>query len=281
MKSFFYRIVALTLVASPLAGCGVFGSKTDANAPNRFNSFQEEQERVNSRRESAPVKIDNARVAASNLRLAAQYYAYGQYPTAQNVILRSLQVDSENAAAWSLAGSISYQLNDLPKARENFAKSLALAPNDPDILHNYGTFLCRTGSEAEGVAYFDKALSIPTYTRPSSSETGAGACLLRLGRDQEAQARFSTALTTDPLNAQALLGSSQLSLKNQEPQRAREMLSRYQQVAPINAASLWLAVQIGRMANNKSDVAMAAKDLRNNFPDSPEVKLLNALPPQE
>lgn len=279
MKSFALRLSVVSLALASLAGCGMFGSKTDPNAPSRFNSFQEEQERVNSRREEAPVKVDNARVAASNLGLAATYYSYGRYTTAQDVILRSLQVDPNNAAAWSLAGSISFELNDLPKARENFAKSLALGGNNPDVLHNYGTFLCRSGSEVEGIAYFDRALAIATYARPASSETGAGGCLMKLGRDDEARGRFGNALMSEPMNAQALLGSAQLALKAREPQRARELLSRYQQVAPVTAASLWLAVQIGQMANNKNDVMMAAKDLRNNYPDSPEVKMLNSLPP--
>lgn len=279
MKSSALRLSVLGLVLASLAGCGVLGNKADPNAPSRSNSFQEEQERVNSRKQDAPTKIDSARVASSNLGLAATYYSYGRYTTAQDVIVRSLEVDPNNAAAWSLAGSISFELKDLPKARENFAKSLALGGDDPDVLHNYGTFLCRSGSEVEGIAYLDRALAIATYTRPSSSEAGAGGCLMKLGRHDEARGRFGNALMSDPMNPQALLGSAQLALKAREPQRARELLSRYQQMAPVTASSLWLAVQIGQLANNKHDVMMAAKDLRNNYPDSPEVKMLNNLPP--
>lgn len=279
MRKNFTWLCLSPCMACMLSACGFLGSKTDPTAANRTDSFQEAQERANSRREVAPVKTDTARVAASNLGLAAQYYAYGQYATAQEVVIRSLQVDPGNPAAWSLAGSISYELNDQTKAKENFARSLELGGSNPDVLHNYATYLCQSGNEMAALTYFDRALAIPTYTRPASSETGAGACLLKMGKDAEAEVRFENAMASEPLNPQALFGGAQLALKFGKVQRARDLLTRYQQVAPVSAASLWLAVQIGRLANNKSDVLMAAQDLRNNYPDSAEVKMLNSLGP--
>lgn len=278
MNRFRLLFIASCLAIASLSGCGIFGSKRDPNAPNRFNSYQEETARAAARKEEAPVKIDNAQVAKSSLALASQYYAYGRYTTALDVINRSLQAEPENAKAWSLAGFINFELNDLPKANENFRKSLALGAGDPDVLHNYATFLCRTGKELESISYFDRALSIPTYQRPSSSETGAGACLLKLGRDEEANARFREALKSDPMNPQALIGSAQLAVKKGDAARARQMLARYQQIVPSSAMSLWLSVLAGRMAGDKNDEQMAAQDLRNNFPDSPETRLLNGLP---
>lgn len=261
-----------------LSGCGVFGAKKDPNAPNPKNTYQEETARMHARQPTVDPRIDVSQIARSNLELAAQYYAYGRYTTADEVIERSLAANPANAKAWSLAASISVELNDIEKARQQFAKSLALGPNDPDVLHNYGTFLCQTGKNEEGLPYFLKALSIPTYQRPATSETGAGACLLQMGRDDEAQARFDAALESEPMNARAILGSLQLAIKRQNALRAKDMLNRYQQVAPVTAQSLWLAVQVARLTGNRADERMAAQDLRNNFQGSPEVKMLDALP---
>lgn len=278
MHSLKLRVIASAFVAVGLGGCSMFGSKQDPNAPNRFNTYQQETARAAERKEEAPAKIDNDQVAKSNLALASQYYAYGRYSTALDVINRSLQADPSNAKAWSLAGFINFELNDLPKANEHFAKSMALGQTDPDVLHNYATFLCRTGKELESIGYFDRALAVPTYQRPASSETGAGACFMKLGRDEEANARFMEALKSEPMNPQALIGSAQLAIKKGDAARARNMLTRYQQIAPSTATTLWLSVLAGRMSGNKNDEQMAAQDLRNNFPDSPETRLLNALP---
>lgn len=270
------RFIAGLLAATLLMGCA---SKTDPNAPSRFNSFQEETARASARRVESVQRVDNVQVARSNLALASQYFAYGRYSTALEVINRSLEVDSANPQAWSLAGAIHFELKDVPAARSAYEKSLAMGPTDPDVLHNYATFLCRNGSEAEGIGYFNRALAIPTYQRPASSASGAGSCLMKLGRDDEARARFAQALREDPSNASALLGSVELAIKRSDAVRAGDLLSKYQQVAPVTAGSLWLAVQVSRLSGNRSEERMAAQDLRNNYPESQELRMLNGLQP--
>lgn len=263
-------VLASSLALLLLAGCASPSSRLPAQQPLV-------QQDMPSRSTSQPSRVDQDEVARINVELAANYYGFRQYDAAHEAITRALEARAENPRALVLAGFIQMELKDAAKAEAYFSQAVQLQPHDPEILHNYATYLCRTGRVAQAVQTFDQALAVPTYRRPGLSQAGAGVCLMKLQRTDEALQRFTEALESEPMHLQALMGVAEISLGKGDAKRAREVLRRYQVVAPATAESLWLEVRIYRALGLKEDESLVASDLRSQFPNSEQTKLLNAL----
>ncbi len=246
----------VTVVAMP-------SSEASQAAPQRAMSREEIEAALND-------------VARTNTELAASYFSYGQLKTALEVVARALQARPDYVPALSVQGLIYGEFQDFAQARVSFERALKIAPNDPDVNHNYGTILCKSGQEVQSIAYFDRALAQPTYRRPDRSHAAAGSCLFKIGRDGEAEARFASALQFNPNFPQAVYGMGEILLKKGLADRARMMMSQYERLAPATADTLWLNVRIARVLGNKDDERMYSGDLLSKFPTSEPAKILAA-----
>ena len=80
--------------------------------------------------------------------------------------------DADYGPAHGMYGVVYLRLNEQAKAAESFDRAMRLAPNDPDINHNYGWFLCQTGREQASIQHFMKAVRDPLYPAPWRSYAG-------------------------------------------------------------------------------------------------------------
>jgi type IV pilus assembly protein PilF len=87
------------------------------------------------------------------------------------------------------------ELKDDAAADASFQRGLKLAPQDPDLNHNYGWFLCQTGREQQSVQWFMNAIKNPLYPTPSKSYAAAGRCLQK---QNPAESVSLNALKLDP-----------------------------------------------------------------------------------
>ena len=78
------------------------------------------------------------------------------------------------------------------------------------------------------------------------------------------------------MRASTLYQMMKLNYEEQRYLQARAFLQRFERVAPHNARSLWLALQVEKHLGNQRRVAAYARMLRDKFPDSPEARALTA-----
>ncbi len=64
-----------------------------------------------------------------------------------------------NARIYNLFGLVYAMLGENAKAEQNFQRALAMAPQDSDIHHNWGWYLCSNGRPRESIPEFEKALA--------------------------------------------------------------------------------------------------------------------------
>lgn len=266
----------LALALSTLAGCA---NSPSSNMPS-INWMNQQHPNSRAARELAnqgvEPQIDLSEVARINAELAANYYNYKQYDAAFDAIERALAAQPNNPKVLILSGFIQVELKNDLRAQTQFDQALSLAPMDSDIIHNYATYLCRTGREGASIAVFDRALAISNNRRPSLSQTGAGMCLLKEKKVAEAFNRFQDALASDPGNPQALMGAADANLQMGNFVRSKDLLHRLRQVAAPSAESLWIEIQVARATHTRSDEVMLSADLRGQFPNSEQIKLLNS-----
>ena len=118
----------------------------------------------------------------------------------------------------------------------------ASSPNDPDINHNYGWFLCQTGREDESIAYFLQARAQPAVSDAGRSYVNAGRVLAAQGqRRRRPRISSSARCGCEPDNPAPLLqpGADPLPAAA-SCEDARRLVGRYNRLVEPPPESLWL-----------------------------------------
>jgi type IV pilus assembly protein PilF len=212
--------------------------------------------------------------ARVHTELAAAYYDRGNMAIALEELRLATTADASYALAHSMFGLVYADLKETSKADESFQRALRLSPNDPEINHAYGWFLCQTSREKESIGFFLQAIRNPLYAAPSRSYTAAGMCSLRMKNTKDAEEFFARALKLDADDPGALLQLGQLRYRQGNVEDARKLVSRHLKLASPSPESLWLAVKVERKLGERTAEQSYANQLRRRFPGSPEYQAL-------
>jgi type IV pilus assembly protein PilF len=278
-----WRLAALLLAGCALAACTTVDEKPQVVRDLRGNDPREVRRDAPARAEpggGAPLAgtpqndSEQRRRASIRLELAAGYYQQGNYPQALEELRSALATDPNFAQAYGLLGLVYMDMNDRVRADESFQRALRLAPEDSELLNNYGWYLCQTERPRESIAQFQAALKNPLYQTPARPLHNAGICSLRAGDPKGAEAYFDQAFRIDPRNPVAMYHLSEIYLKRGELDRARFLSQRLLASYPPSAEMLWLGIRVDRRAGDRDSVASLSAQLRRQFPSSREANLL-------
>jgi type IV pilus assembly protein PilF len=212
--------------------------------------------------------------AKLHTELAAAYYQRGTMGVALEELRAAVAADSSYAPAHGMFGVVYMELRENQLAEQSFERALRLAPNDPDINHNFGWFLCQTKREPDSIKYFMQAVRNPLYPAPWRSYSAAGQCTLRTNNVKDAEDFFGRALKLDPDEPLSLLQMGQIRYRQGRIDEARKLAARYNKLVTPTAESLWLALRVERKAGERVAETAFANQLRRRFAGSPEYQLL-------
>jgi type IV pilus assembly protein PilF len=212
--------------------------------------------------------------AKLHTELASLYYSRGSMGVALEELRTAVAADVDYAPAHGMLGVVYQELRENPLAEQSFERALRLAPNDPDINHNYGWFLCQTKREQTSIKYFLQAIRNPLYPMPWRSYSAAGQCSMRTKNLKEAEDFFQRALKLEPDDPASLLNMGEIRYRQGNVSDARKLVSRYNKLVTPTAESLWLALRIERKGGERVAETGYATQLRRRFPDSPEYQAL-------
>lgn len=260
--------VGVALAALLLAGC----------ASNQQGTQQQQAERTTQATDSGAGLVAEMRDARTRAKahtdLASAYLELGNVGVALEEARIALQADAGYAPAYNVLGLVNMDLKDNAAAETSFQRGLQLAPQDPDLNHNYGWFLCQTGREDQAIQWFTNALRNPLYATPARSWAAAGRCLSRRN-PAEAATYFERALRLDPNLPQALLPYAELLYRRGQLQEAKALVARFNRLVPDGTPeSLWLAVRIERKLGDRLAEANMANQLRRRYAGSPQYQAL-------
>jgi len=206
--------------------------------------------------------------------LAGEYYSRGNYAVALQETRLALKDDSSYFPAFNMQGLVYMELREDGAARESFDKALRLSPNNPEVLNNFGWFLCLRSEGDRGLAMIDRAASDPLYATPEKALLSSGLCLQRLGRKAEAEDRLRRAVQIRPDMVGALYNLAELAYERGAPKDAENYLVRTMRVATPSQDALVLGVKIARANHDRAAEESYLQQLRRRFPDSPQLREL-------
>jgi type IV pilus assembly protein PilF len=212
--------------------------------------------------------------ARLHTELAALYFGRGNMAVALEELRTAVRADSSYAPAYSMFGLVYMDLKENALAQDNFERALRLSPNEPDINHNFGWFLCQSGRESDSIGYFLQAIRNPLYPTPWRSYSAAGLCSLRMDKVQDAEEFFVRALRQEPDDPSALLNLGQIRYTQGKMEEARRFVSRFNRLVTPTPESLWLALRVERKLGQRVAERNFATELRRRYPGSKETQAL-------
>lgn len=155
-------------------------------------------------------------------------------------------------------------------------KALAISPNSAEINNNYGWFLCNTQNKpAEAIAYFDKALSDPTYPNPQVAYLNKGICSARSGQFGLSEAYLERALAVSPQFFPALKELARTKMLAGNLKDADYYFRQYQsQIDMLSPDDLLLGWRLSRSLGQTQAAYEYEAQLRANYPYSEELQMI-------
>ena len=223
---------------------------------------------------------DGRRRAELHTMLAGEYYSRGNFPVALSETRAAIKDDSSYAPAYNMQALVYMEIREDRNAREAFERALGLTPNDPEILNNYGWFLCLRDDSKHGLEMLQRATADTRYATPEKAWLSAGLCLRRIGRNQEAEEYLHRAVLIRPDLIGALYNLAILTYERGALSDAETYLVRYMQLnSTPSIDALALGVNISRAKSDKAAEESYLMQMRRRFPDAPQTRELESKKP--
>lgn len=256
----------LFAAAGLLAGCAGTGEPAGA-PPDRQLQGSTRELRTQSDQTA------NERRANIRMQLAVGYFQQGSYEVALDEIKQAIAANPELAEAYGVRGLIYAAMKEDALADENFQRALRLAPRNPELNNNYGSFLCQVGRHQAGLAQFELALRNPNYQSPVKALVNAGNCSIKMKNYDAAERYLMDALRVDPNLPATLTNLARVYFERRDYERAGFFVRRLLDVSKLDALpadTLWLAARIERKLGNKAQETALVAQLSRQHPASPE-----------
>ncbi len=212
--------------------------------------------------------------AVANMNLGAGYLRQGRSDLAIDALERAIELNPRLADAHSTIAIAYDQRGDEALAEQHYRRATSLEPGNASAANSYAVFLCRQNRWRDAESYFRRAADNPRYATPEAALANAGVCAGSAGDSAKAEEYFRAALDKNPEFPDALSNMIELSYREQEYMQARAFMQRYLDVRPASAPVLLLCVNIEQELDNRQGAERCAAQLREGFPESPEVAQL-------
>ena len=214
------------------------------------------------------------RIADTNVRLGLGYLKQGRTEAALEKLEKAVAAMPDYAEAHSSL-ALAYESNREPeKAAEQYRLAVELKPEDGSIQNNYAVFLCASGKFDEAEKHFLQAINSRNYRTPARAFENLGVCMMQKPDLEKAEVYLRKALRMDAKLPGALLGMAKVSVEKGRFMSGRAYLERRQEVAPLGPDGLWLGINVEKKLGDASAARNYETQLRKNFPDSNEMRLL-------
>lgn len=212
------------------------------------------------------------RRAEVHTALASEYFARGNLNVALAETQLAVKDDPAFAQAYNMQGLVYMELREDASARAAFDRALTLAPDNAEVLNNFGWFLCTRDEFQRAVPMLQKAAGDSLYPTPEKAFLSLGLCLRREHKDDEAEKYLRRAVAIQPNLIGGLYNLAVIEFERGRYKEAEAYLTRYMrllQSAPLEG--LVLGVKIARATKDLPAEQSYMLQLHRRYPDSPQL----------
>ncbi|CAM3673152.1 photosystem I assembly protein Ycf3 [Vibrio aerogenes CECT 7868] len=136
--------------------------------------------------------------ADARISLGVAYLQNNQREHARSNLLKAEKAAPEYIGTLMAMAYYYDFIGEMTQASQTYLQALSIYPKQPDLLNNYGTFLCKHGHYKAALNYFQKAYIQTDYIKVADSLENAGLCAFRAGKISMAQKMFKQAISYEP-----------------------------------------------------------------------------------
>ena len=167
------------------------------------------------------------KTALINVRLSAIYMQQGNVDWAQRTILNAERRAPDSpyvqaGMAFFLAGT-----GEIERAEQYYQLALNHEQPMPEVMNNYGIFLCDQKRHKAAIDYFVRASKVAGYTQPADALANAAYCAMSYNDRASAIKFFNQALQRNPQKHELLYDLSKLYYQQADWNKAKTYLKRY------------------------------------------------------
>lgn len=210
--------------------------------------------------------FDKPKAAKTRLSLGLTYLENGNFSQAKFNLDKALEFAPRSAQNHYGMAYYYQTVEDFTLAEQSYQTAMDLAPRDADIANSYGAFLCARGKYAKAKKYFEQAINSDSYISAAETYENLALCSQRHGQLQEALDYLNSALNHQPGRAKSLFLLADLYLADNQLDKARDAMARYEKVSRVSGESLWLASRIEQAGGNVQGATDYANMIINLFP---------------
>jgi type IV pilus assembly protein PilF len=211
--------------------------------------------------------------ARAHTDLGAAYYQQNKMEVALDEFNRAVEIDPKYGQAYNGLGLVYSALNEDAKADASFKKAIQVQPDSSEAQNNYGSFLCARKRYDESIPHFLAAVKNPLYSTPNLAYANAGICSARKNDTKNAEIYLTKALQIEPLTHSAAYQLADIQFKRKETALAKTTLQNAL-ISNPSPDTLWLGIKIERILGDKDNEASYALQLRQQYPNSEQTRLL-------
>lgn len=199
--------------------------------------------------------------------LGLQYMQQGNLELALIKLERSLEIDENHKIANHYIAEVYKQLGNMEIAGEYYKKAVKLDPKNPNILNNYGAFLCSQGQFEKSEIYILRAVNSPRYRTPELAYENLGVCALATKNIDKAETYFRQALAINPSLPSPLYQMALIQFDKNDYLRARAFIERLHSVG-YTRPSLQLAIKVEQALGDSQAVSRYIGLLKEKYPEA-------------
>jgi type IV pilus assembly protein PilF len=211
--------------------------------------------------------------ARSHTDLGAAYFQQNKLEIALDEFNHAIHIDPKYGQAYNGLGLVYAALGEDAKADANFKKAIEVQPGNSESHNNYGSFLCARKRYDESIGHFLAAVKNPLYSTPNLAYANAGICSARKNDLKNAEIYLNKALQIEPLTHSAATQLAEIQFKRGDATTAQRTLQNALISAPT-PETLWLGIKIARVLGDKNSEASYALQLRQQYPNSEQTRML-------
>jgi type IV pilus assembly protein PilF len=211
--------------------------------------------------------------ARAHTDLGAAYFQQNKLEIALNEFSEAARIDPKYGQAYNGLGLVYAALGEDAKADANFKKAVQVQPGSSESHNNYGSFLCSRKRYDESITEFLAAVKNPLYATPNLAYANAGICSVRKNDIKNAEVYLNKALQIEPLTHSAAHALAEIQFKRGDVKAAQRTLQNALVSYP-GPETLWLGIKIERVLGGKDNEASYALQLRQQYPNSEQTRLL-------
>ncbi|MDQ2045988.1 type IV pilus biogenesis/stability protein PilW [Pseudoalteromonas sp. 20-92] len=249
-------LLALTISALALSGCVTENSYNGSDKPVVEN------------------KINNIGAARTRIALALQYLNTGNNSQAKYNLERAAEFAPNLPEVHYSLAYYYQQVGENTLADKAYQKALAIKPDDPNTLNNYGVFLCGINEYDRATDQFLKAIEIPSYIRVAESYENLALCAIEFNDFDNAESYFKQAMNHSSQRTSTLISLAALFYAKSDLHKASELLKRYDDTGKVSSRALMLNYLIKNRMGKIEDAEKIATTISQTYPTSNEAYVI-------